>query len=269
MKTIFKIIRCYLIFVCGLFLYSCQKDEQVKGELGEAGLAKVNVIDAVVTGGNAKVNVSPNIINWNSLPNNQVVGGQVLGGFTLGRLFRVPVDRNTVMQVVPVNDTTQIWYNHITKLNAGKVYTLYLSGTPQAVKAQFHEEVDFPKYIVRDVMKPTPSADSIVNIRFVNLSPSGPKIDINIQGNELLEASNLNYQSFTNFKVYPAKKDMYSIIFEVRKSSDNTLIATYDLNTDEFRFRSVVVVVMGIYDPEYQLPIAAVDRYQIVALPYQ
>lgn len=269
MNKLIEIVGCRIILLYGILLYSCQKDVHIIGDMAASGLAKVNVIDAVVTGGNAKVNVSTKQIYWNSLPNNVVNGGQVLGNLMPGRLFRVPADRNTVMQVVPVNDTTQMWYNNITKLNAGKVYSLYLSGTPENIKALFHEEIDFPKYIVRDVMKSTPSADSIVNIRFINLSPSGPKVDINIQEKNTLEAKNLNYQAFTNFKTYPAKSGIESIKFEIRKSSDKSLVTTYDLSVDEFRFKSVVIFIMGIYDPEYQLPIASTDRYQIMTMPYQ
>lgn len=269
MKTIFKIAKFCLIFLCGIPLYSCQKDEQVIGDLGKTGFAQVNVIDAVVTGGNAKVNVSPKQIYWNSLPNNQEPGGQVLGGFTLGRLFRVPADRKAVMQVVAVNDTTRMWYDHTAQLNPGKVYTLYLSGTPENVKTILHEETSFPKYIVRDVAKRTPSADSIVNIRFINLSPSGPKVDVNIQGKSTLEASNLNYQTFTDFKVYPATKDNESIVFEIRKSSGKELINTYYFNADYFRFKSVVVFMIGVYDPNYQLPLEYTDRYRIEAIAYQ
>ncbi|MGJ1322843.1 hypothetical protein ACR780_09150 [Sphingobacterium faecium] len=268
MKTRFKIKPFSLLFFCGLFFYSCKKDQQIKGELGESGMAQLNVIDAVVTGGLAKVNVSPKQIYWNSLPNDQSVSnGQVLGGFELGRLFRVPAGRNTVMQIVPVNDTTKMWYDHTAKLNSGKVYTLYLSGTPENIKTLLHEESDFPKPIVRDVAKPVLPSDSTVNIRFINLSPSGPKVDIKLVGGGNV-TTNLAYEKFTDFKIYSATNDHDYYTFEIIKSSDQTVVATYDFPSYYFRFKSVVVFMMGIYDPNYQLPLAYTDRYRIEAIAY-
>lgn len=258
MKTIFRIIKFFLIFFCGLFLYSCQKEKVWQSE---AGIAKVNVINAVVTGGNAKVNVSAKEINWSNIRDNQV-----LGGFTLNRLFIVPTDRNTVFQVAPLSDTTNLWYNQVAQLSGGKVYTLYLSGTPTDLKSKFEEESNFPDYLIRDAGKNTPVADSIVTIRFVNLSSTGPKVDINIQGKSTLEASNLDYQAFTDFKAYPATDGIYSIALEIRKSSDKSLIATYDFNADFYRFKSVAVVLMGVYN----IPgLPFVDSYRIVTVPYQ
>lgn len=264
MRTISKIIEFCLLLFCGLLLYSCQKDESIHGE---GDIAKVNVIDAVVSGGNAKVNVSSKNMNWNSLPDNQVTGGQVLGGFSLGRLFIVPTNRSTVLQVVPVNDTTKMWYDKVAQLNPGKIYTLYLSGTPTDVKTLLQEETDFPNYVIRDPGRSTPVKDSIVNIRFVNLSPSGPKVNINILNSSSLEASDLGYQQYTNFKSYPARTGIDEIFFEIRKSSDNMLVMTYRFNIDFYRFKSVAVVMMGIYPTIPTRPF--LDNYRIAAVPYQ
>lgn len=258
MKTIFRIIRFFLIFCCGLFLYSCEKDTVWQAE---AGIAKVNVINAVVTGGNAKVNVSEKEMYWNSIRDNQA-----LGGFTLNKMFIVPTDRTTVFQVAPLNDTTNLWYDQVAQLNSGKVYTLYLSGTPTAIKTTFQEESNFPDYVIRDAGTPTLSTDSIVNIRFVNLSSSGPKVDINIQGESDVIADGLTYQAFSEFKTYPATNGIYTIAFEIRKSSDKSLVTTYYFNADFFRFKSVAIVLMGIYNVP-GLP--ALDNYRIVAVPYQ
>lgn len=263
MKIKIKIIRLCFLFLYGLILYSCQKDEHIKGELGVGGMAKINVINAVVTGGNAKVNVSPNKIYWKN-----VLDNQVLGGYTLGRLFIVPSDRSTVMQVAPVSDTTKIWYDNTSQLKSGKVYTLYLSGTPGDVKSLLHEETGFPKPIIRDVIKPTPTADSIVNIRFINLSTSISKVDIKlVDGENVID--NLSYQQFTDFKTYPVTTGHDYYRFEVRRSSDKQLVATYNFPAYYFRFKSVVIFMMGLYDPAYELPLAYTDRYRVEVIAYQ
>ncbi|MEJ5145359.1 hypothetical protein [Sphingobacterium sp. MYb388] len=258
MKIIFRIIRFFLIFFCGLFLYSCQKDTVWQAE---AGIAKVNVINAVVTGGNAKVNVAEKEMNWSSIPDNQALGGSMVN-----RMFIVPTDHRTVFQVVPLSDTTNMWYYQSAQLGAGKIYTLYLSGTPTDLKTKFQEESNFPDYVIRDAGKPTPSADSIVNIRFVNLSSSGPKVDINIVNSTRLEASDLGYQQFTDFKTYPARTGTNTISFQIRNSADKTLIATHNFNANFFRFKSVAIVMIGMYNTS-GLP--AVDNYRVVAVLYQ
>lgn len=267
MKKLVEIVGLCLILSYGMLLYSCQKDEHTNGDIGKSGLAKVNVIDAVVTGGDVKVNVSPKEFYWNSLPNNQSAGGQVLGGFTLGRLFMVPAGQNTVMQVVSVNDTTKMWYNNTAQLSAGKVYSLYLSGTPGNIKSLLHEEANFPASIVRDAVKPTPPTDSIVNIRFINLSPSVPKVDVKLVGKGNI-ITNLTYQQFSDFKAYSATSAHEIYTIEIRRSSDQELIATYDFPVYYFRFKSAVVFMMGIYDPKYELPIEYTDRYRLEAVAY-
>lgn len=249
MKKILYLAGASLLAIPGLFLNSCHKDDKIQGNLQEGGVAKVNLINAV-SDGNVKANISEKKINWSNIPDDKI-----LGGFNLNSLFIVPTDRSTIFQVVPINDTTKLWYDNMAQLSSGKMYTLYLSGTATNVKTLFKEETSFPNYIIRDAGKPTPSADSIVNIRFVNLSSSGPAIDVNIQGKSTKEASNITYESFTNFKAYSATFDKYSVVFEIRRSSDQQLINTYELYLDSFRFKSVAIVVMG--------------NYRIEAIPYQ
>lgn len=136
------------------------------------------MINATVDGGSEKENVGVKIIHWAS-----VADYQNLGGFnSLGRKYTVPTDKPTYLQVVPVSDTTKLWYDQMKQLDARKMYTLYLSGTPNNIKTSFHEEVNFPQYIVRNAARPTLVVGSMVNIRFMNLSLSGSQVDINIQG---------------------------------------------------------------------------------------
>lgn len=245
------------LFVMLIILFSCEKNQEIVGTIP---IAKVNVINAVVTSGsNVKASVADKEMSWSN------IGGS-LGGFDISKLFIVPTDRNTIFKVAPVSDTTKLWYDHVTKLNAGKVYTLYLSGTPGAVKTLLHEETSFPSEIISDISKPNPATDSIVNIRFVNLSQSGPKIDINISGRSTSEVTDLGYQQFSDFKTYPAANNIDIINFEIRKSSDKQLLMTYSYNVPFFLNRSVALVIKGIYNPTSPLPFT--DRYGINAVPY-
>lgn len=240
-----------------LIVFSCEKSNEI---IGTIPIAKVNVINAVVTSGsNVRASVADKEMSWSN------IGGS-LGGFDISKLFIVPTDRNTIFKVAPVSDTTKLWYDKLTKLNAGKTYTLYLSGVPGAVNTLLHEETNFPSEIIDDISKPNPVTDSIVNIRFVNLSQSGPKVDVNISGNSINEASDLGYQQFSDFKAFPATYKFSSINFEIRKSSDKQLIMTYSYNVPFFLNRSVALVIKGIYNPTSPLPFT--DRYGINAVPY-
>lgn len=240
------------------YLFSCQKDEAV----GTVDIAKVNVINAVVAGGSVKANVSNKTLTWSSIADDQILGGTNY----LNRLYTVTTFRSIYFKVAPVSDTTMLWYNQIKQLNAGKMYTLYLSGKPGNVKTLFHEEMNFPKPIIRDAGRRTPVTDSIVNIRFVNLSPSGPMVDINILGKNSNEISNLRYEEFTDFKAYPATKGNNYIIFEIRKSSNKELIDTIYISAPNVRFTSIVIMMMGIY-PGIGLPFS--DKYKIQYVTYQ
>ncbi|MEN5232890.1 hypothetical protein [Sphingobacterium faecium] len=252
-----KIIKACMLMSITAFLFSCQKDER----LGTLDTAKVNVINAVVGGGETKVNVSTKIIPWMSISDNQILGGS--NG--VGRVYITSTDRLCYLQVAPVSDTTKFWYNQQRHLDAGKIYTLYLSGTAVNVKTSFHEETNFPKYILRDAGRSTPVADSIVNIRFINLSPTGPKVDVKIQGKSNNEASGLNYEDFTEFKAYPFTKNDNFIFFEIRRSSDNLLVANYALYLPNVHFKSIAIVMMGIYSG-FMVPY--VDQYQVNMVIY-
>jgi len=255
---ILKIIKGSLLIFYVTFLFSCNKDEGV----GTVGLAKINVINAVVSGGNVKANVGIKDLPWSSIADNKI-----LGGFNdLGRLYLAPTNGSIYLRVAPISDTTKLWYDQQKQLSEGTMYTLYLSGTPSNVRTSFHEELNFPKYIVRDAGQRLPSVDSIVNIRFVNLSPSGPQVDINIKGESSKEASDLGYETFTNFKAYPATTGIEEILFEIRKSSDGSLVATYSFSVDFYRFRSVTVMMMGIY---LGSGLPDTDQYKVESVVYQ
>lgn len=258
MEIIIKIVKaCLLTFFLSI-LFSCQKDEGV----GTVNIAKVNVINAVVDGGSAKANVGVKIIPWASVADYQNLGGSN----PLGKLYLVPTDKLTYLQVVPVSDTTKFWYDQMKQLDARKMYTLYLSGTPNNIKTSFHEEVNFPQYIVRDAAHPTPLADSIVNIRFVNLSPSGPQVDIKIQGKSSNEVSGLSYEAFTPFIDYPASEGDDYIVFEIRRSTDKELINTYYLYLPNVRFKSIAIIMKGIYQG---VAVPYMDQYRADMLIYQ
>lgn len=248
---------CVFVFTL-IFFSSCQKDEAV----GTVNIAKVNVINAVVAGGAIKVNVGNKTLPWSS-----IADAQTLGGISnLNRFYILSANMPTYLKVVPVSDTTKLWFDQVKQFDTGEIYTLYLSGTSGNVKTLFHKEVNFPKTIIRDAGRRTPSTDSIVNIRFVNLSPSGPKVDISIPGKGNNEVSDLSYEAFTDFKVYSATHKIEYFIFEIRNSSTKQLLSTIYIDPENVRFKSIAVMMMGIY-PGLGLPYS--DKYKILYITYE
>ncbi|QQD16040.1 hypothetical protein [Sphingobacterium sp. UDSM-2020] len=260
MKIMLKTgVTCLLTLTIG-FLLSCQKNEVI----GTLGIAKVNVVNAVVGGGGIKVNVSPKEMSWSSIPENQVIG------YGTGKLYMVSTDKSTHLKVVRIVDTTQIWYNRNVNLKKETMYTLYLSGTPSAVDTLFCAETKFPKPISRDPGHLIPAKDSVVNIRFVNLSTSGPVVDINIEGHTTNEVTGLGYQQFTDFKSYLVTDQDQGISLEIRNSLTEEVIATYQVDVSKWGnlFKTISIVIMGAYDPDWSLSIPDQDRYMVTEVPY-
>lgn len=264
MKMSTKVLATSLALCYGLLFFSCQKDEAVPVQVD---LARVVVINAVVSGpgeavraSQVKANVSTKEVDWSSIPDYLY-----LGDYQPSKLFNVLADQPTVMQVVPLADPSKFWYKQEPQLSNGKVYTLYFSGTPSAMKIKFQEEVDVP-YEIRDPKKPATSADSVVNIRFINLSPSGPKLDINILNSSTKEATNLAYEEFTEFKAYPAVKGADYLNFEIRDATDKKVLRSYRFNASYNRFKTIAIMIRGIYG-NASLPYES--QYGLAEVPYQ
>lgn len=130
------------------------------------------------------------------------------------------------------------------------------------VETLLHQEDDIPAPILRnvhDILKN--GEDTVVNIRFVNLSPTSPPVDIHIMGSTTKEATSLAYKHFTAFKSYPGTKAAFeasyygNLTFEIRRSSDQQLMAygMIPINPaalSNLLFRTVALVITGIYDAD-------------------
>lgn len=257
---ILKIKVACLLALCSVLLFSCQKDEPV----GTIDIAKVNVIHGVVGAGGVKASLFSKEMGWSSIPDNQAIG------YGKGKLYVVSNGQVIQLKAAPVQDTARVWYNRKVNLKAGTMYTLYLSGTPGDVDTLFHAETSRPRPILRDPGRPVPAADSVVNIRFVNLSASGPAVDIHIMGQTTKEASGLGYQKFTDFKAYMAKDYSDGLTLEIRNALTKEVIAYSWVDVSQWGnlFRTISLVIVGTYDPDWSLPIPDEERYMVVEVPY-
>jgi hypothetical protein len=106
------------------------------------------------------------------------------------------------------------------------------------------EETNYP-FI--SLSKTPADADSLINIRFVNLSPNSNPFNIKIQGATIDETNGLAYKGITSFKAYTAKVANPNYKFEIRDGTSNILLITYTFNiTPTNRFKNVALVIRGL-----------------------
>ncbi|HEY4063966.1 MAG TPA: DUF4397 domain-containing protein [Puia sp.] len=140
------------------------------------------------------------------------------------------------LAISQITDTSHAVYNNTLSLAPGAAYTLFLTGksaTPDTL-------------LTRDTIPYHPATDSVVGIRFVNLSPGSSPVSINIQnGAHGSEVPALAYKAITSFKPYPATSTVTKYVFEIRDAASGNLLYTYTYS-GLARFRNVTVAVKGL-----------------------
>lgn len=211
---------------------SCEKDKDDSMPLA----ATINVINAVTDVANIKVNPSGNPMSYKNSTDQAVYGG--------GKFYFAPAG---MINLTAVNaaDTSKVLFNRSFQVNP-KVYTLYLSGSAGAVDTILREETDLP-YIRLDQIRP-PSADSVVNVRFVNLATGSPALKVKIATATGNEVDNLPYKGIGSWKAYPAKLTTTAYSFQIRRVDTDALVTTFSFSaTATNRFKNVALVIRGVF----------------------
>lgn len=149
-------------------------------------------------------------------------------------------------QHVQVKDSAAALYlvNQGYEYNKG-VYTLFIYGDSTNAQAILKEETDLP-FIPND--KLYTSTDSVVNVRFINLSPNSVPLKIKISTATTNEADALAYKEITTwraFKAAPAATTTYSI--QIRNATTDALITTYSFAANATkRFKNVTLMIRGL-----------------------
>jgi len=166
---------------------------------------------------------------------------EVPGIVQLG-LFQYP---DTTTQISPL-------YNLTLKLTSGSIYSLFLAGS-----------VSLPDtMLVTDILPYYPNADSVVGIRFVNLSAGSNPVSVNMIGSVLgSEIKSLPYKGISSFHTYLATAEINSYTFEFHDISSGALLANYtlqDMNSglgpnatsgnDNYLFNNFTLALIGSPD---------------------
>lgn len=137
---------------------------------------------------------------------------------TYGNLGRYSlVEGEQPLYMVRLTDTLKPFYSNNLSLAANTIYSLFVAGDSTKPDVVFVED-----------MVPVIS-DSTCGVRFINLSRASLPIKVNIRGNGATkpEVSNIAYKQISDFKLYDAKANKKTYIFEVRNEADGALLLTY------------------------------------------
>jgi hypothetical protein len=94
-------------------------------------------------------------------------------------------------------------------LNQNMAYSLFLANTAASPEV----------VLLSDTLNKPPAGSA--SIRFVNLSPDAPAVDLAVQGGSVL-AANKPFKGYSSFVPLAAK----NYTFEIRKAGSNTVLAT-------------------------------------------
>ena len=237
------------LIVCSLFLLSCEKEKETPQ------LAAITVVNLAIDAGTVKVNYFGNPITWATYTANTnttnatatVNAPSTLGFATQGK-YGLFAGNNPIV-IVPTNDTLTPIYNNSIQTTGGDVYSLYLAGQPPT----------FETLLIKDAI-PAFEKDSSINIRFINLSPNSPAVNITLAATTTVnETTNLNYKDITAFKKYPLPPVIPAgtVTFHVRNADTNALLTTYTLPATGTspnptvsialsRFKSITLAIKGL-----------------------
>jgi hypothetical protein len=233
MKKLYILLAAITI----LFTTACKKD----GSAGSSNLAAISFVNATVS----SAALVPKFGNTNLIYSQIGFASRV--NYGASNLFSWP-GGSTTISLTQATDTTHTVFAGNLNLQAGGIYSLYLTGTVAQPDTVFMQE-----HLIQHA-----STDSVAGIRFVNLSPVTGPVSVGIKGlSNGSEVTSLPYKGRTVFKTYKADRTVASYIFEFRDAASGTLLATYTLNgvnnsssarpgtTNSVRFRNQTIALIG------------------------
>ena len=226
-----KNIIIYISLVTMLNTACKKSDENIKSILSNILVVNTNVGIAGI-----KINITGKPIVYSASP--QITYGTAAFYYT---------ERATgAFNIVAATDTTKRLISDTFNLKSA-LYTIYLFGTATEIDTLFKEEVTFP-FIKTDPGIIPSSADSVVNVRFVNLSIGSPALKIKISTSANNEIDNLPYKGIGEWKRYNSKLTTTVYSFQIRRVDNDALVTTYNFSaTATNRFKSVSLVMRGIF----------------------
>ena len=205
-----KAIKCLKmkqlqIFLAGalavLALGSCKKDD-VRNNYPISQFAQVEIVHAAAGAPALDVSFDNNRLGVNTFT------------FTdrVDYLRVTPGNRSFKVINAGASGSTPIFTKEL-KFEAGKHYSVFIVDTSAAMDV----------VSLRDSSRAA-GRDS-VRLRFANMSPGAPALDLYVKGNPIPVATNITYKTAGNFFSYPVG---LNVVFEVKRTGQTTPLATSD-----------------------------------------
>jgi len=149
-------------------------------------------------------------------------------------------------QLVTVADTTALaspFVNSSYPYEKG-TYTLFVAGQSPIFETILKEESDLP-FIPGDKIYTT--ADSVVNVRYINLSPNSIPLKIKLSSTTTNEVDALAYKDISTWRSFKAVAVTTTYTLQIKNASTDALITTYSFVANATnRFKNVTLVVKGL-----------------------
>ena len=222
MKSIFKLLT---VFFAILILVACNEDDNdfTRGATIKV-LNAINNVPAVI------IKSGDNPITYSTTASKVAFGAS--------KKYTFEANKEREFRIVPESDSLNIIYSELLNLSTGS-YSLYLIGSSASEESILLAD-DFKQF-----------TDSIVGVRFVNLSPNASLLNIGITGEANNTISGLGYKGISGYLEFPAKTADGSYTFEFKDSAGNVL-ATSTVNPLQNRNvstkRNLTLAVVGLDD---------------------
>lgn len=227
-----------LMFTLGFALISCEKDKS------EKRYASVNVVNASIGAELLKVNSYGRPISWSGL-----TGADATVNFAGNNHFVLFGEQSYPLTIVSASDTSNVIFNEVIS-NEDSMYTLFTTG----------QLPNFESLLIKETTIPYGLKDSVISVRFINLSPNGPSVNITLANQSTVNrVTNLGYKQYSEFSNYPSLKVIPtgSLTFQVRDSTSGNLLTSYTLpasavspyttsTVNRSRFNSITLVIKGL-----------------------
>lgn len=128
-------------------------------------------------------------------------------------------------------------------LPEASITSVFLTGTPAA-----------PEVVInRDDIPFITTGDSVMAVRFINLSPGSGPVSVNIKGEaDGSTVASLPYKSLTSFSRFDVKSAIPGYDFEFRDAGSGQLLATFQakeinqFDSNRWRYRSFTIILTGL-----------------------
>jgi len=163
--------------------------------------------------------------------------------------------------------TGNLLYDGILPMKSEGIYSLFLCGT----------DTSAPDFLfLRDSLPFYDQSDSVMGIRFVNLSATVGTVSVNLEGSPIgSEVTTLPYKGITAFKQYRCNSTTQEYIFVVRDAMTGDSLTEFDFNGgnsgtglydpisgNQLTFRNATLLVLGsTTNGNYPLATSLIDNF--------